>query len=143
MRNFLHTFAPLSTCNHKHGHDEIVKLKHQQIMESRTNQSVTPDVQALMLENLKLAKRVEVLENTLSAGKEVLTLEEAARFMGVTKSSLYKMTHEQTIPYYKPNGKMVYFEKAELLTWIRRNAIASKAQVSEEANRILKNLSVK
>ena len=84
-----------------------------------------------------------VLENTLSAGKEVLTLEEAARFMGVTKSSLYKMTHEQTIPYYKPNGKMVYFEKAELLTWIRRNAIASKAQVSEEANRILKNLSVK
>ena len=53
-------------------------------MESRTNQSVTPDVQALMLENLKLAKRVEVLENTLSAGKEVLTLEEAARFMGVT-----------------------------------------------------------
>lgn len=112
-------------------------------MESRTNQSVTPDVQALMLENLKLAKRVEVLEYTLSAGKEVLTLEEAARFMGVTKSSLYKMTHEQTIPYYKPNGKMVYFEKAELLTWIRRNAIASKAQVSEEANRILKNLSVK
>ena len=111
-------------------------------MESRTNQSVTPDVQALMLENLKLAKRVEVLENTLS-GKEVLTLEEAARFMGVTKSSLYKMTHEQTIPYYKPNGKMVYFEKAELLTWIRRNAIASKAQDSEEANRILKNLSVK
>ena len=80
-------------------------------MESRTNQSVTPDVQALMLENLKLAKRVEVLENTLSAGKEVLTLEEAALFMGVTKSSLYKMTHEQTIPYYKPNGKMVYFEK--------------------------------
>lgn len=112
-------------------------------MESRTNQSVTSDVQALMLENLKLAKRVEVLENTLSAGKEVLTLEEAARFMGVTKSSLYKMTHEQTIPYYKPNGKMVYFEKVELLTWIRRNAIASKAQVSEEANRILKNLSVK
>lgn len=53
------------------------------------------------------------------------------------------MTHEQTIPYYKPNGKMVYFEKAELLTWIRRNAIASKVQVSEEANRILKNLSVK
>lgn len=95
-------------------------------MESRTNQSVTPDVQALMLENLKLAKRVEVLENTLSAGKEVLTLEEAARFMGVTKSSLYKMTHEQTIPYYKPNGKMVYFEKTELLTWIRRNALRQR-----------------
>lgn len=43
-------------------------------MESRTNQNVTPDVQALMLENLKLAKRVEVLENTLSAGGKAMRL---------------------------------------------------------------------
>ena len=56
-------------------------------MESRTNQSVTPDVQALMLENLKLAKRVEVLENTLSAGKEVLTLESSSS-MPLTRSCL-------------------------------------------------------
>mgnify|MGYP003244150642 FL=1 len=109
-------------------------------MESRTNQSVTPDVQALMLENLKLAKRVEVLENTLSAGKEVLTLEEAARFMGVTKSSLYKMTHNQVIPYFKPNNKMVYFEKSELLKWLRQNPVASQGQISEEAHAIMRNL---
>ena len=112
-------------------------------MESRTNQSVTPDVQALMLENLKLAKRVEVLENTLSAGKEVLTLEEAARFMGVTKSSLYKMTHEQTIPYYKPNGKMVYFEKSELLKWERQAPVASATQIREQEDNIIMNLSKK
>ena len=91
----------------------------------------------------ELQGRVKSLEQLLHQGKDVLTLEEAAKFMGIARSSLYKMTHEQTIPFYKPNGKMVYFEKAELLTWIRRNAIASKAQVSEEANRILKNLSVK
>ena len=112
-------------------------------MESRTNQSVTPDVQALMLENLKLAKRVEVLENTLSAGKEVLTLEEAARFMGVTKSSLYKMTHEQTIPYYKPNGKMIFFEKSDLLAWVRKNRVSSEAEISEEAERIIQRLATK
>ena len=90
-----------------------------------------------------LKQELERVKNVVYASKEVLNLEEAAMFLGISKSSLYKMTHEQTIPYYKPNGKMVYFEKAELLTWIRRNAIASKAQVSEEANRILKNLSVK
>ena len=112
-------------------------------MESRTNQSVTPDVQALMLENLKLAKRVEVLENTLSAGKEMLTLEEAARFMGVTKSSIYKMTHEQTIPYYKPNGKMIFFEKSDLLAWVRKNRVSSEAEISEEAERIIQRLATK
>lgn len=103
----------------------------------------TIDTETLLLKVESHEHRIGIMENLLRDAKQVLTLEEAALFMGISKSSLYKMTHEQTIPYYKPNGKMVYFEKAELLTWIRRNAIASKAQVSEEANRILKNLSVK
>ncbi|MGN0309656.1 MAG: helix-turn-helix domain-containing protein, partial [Bacteroides sp.] len=32
----------------------------------------------------------------------MLTLEEAAAFMGMEKSTLYKLTHEQAIPYWKP-----------------------------------------
>ena len=49
-----------------------------------------------------LQKRVETLEDMLEAGKEVLTVEEAAKFMGMARSSLYKMTSDQTIPFYRP-----------------------------------------
>ena len=58
----------------------------------------------------ELQGRVKSLEQLLHQGKDVLTLEEAAKFMGIARSSLYKMTHEQTIPFYKPNGKMIFFE---------------------------------
>ena len=63
---------------------------------------------ALMKE---LFERIEALENIVFQSKEVLNLEEAAIFIGCTRSMLYKMTHERTIPFYKPSGKLVYFER--------------------------------
>lgn len=47
----------------------------------------------------KLTARVESLENVIIEGKPVLNTEEAAIFLGIAKSSLYKMTHEHIIPF--------------------------------------------
>ncbi len=91
----------------------------------------------------ELQGRVKSLEQLLHQGKDVLTLEEAAKFMGIARSSLYKMTHEQTIPFYKPNGKMIFFEKSDLLAWVRKNRVASEAEISEEAERIIQRLATK
>jgi len=91
----------------------------------------------------ELDSRLTSVENILYQGKEVLTLEEAAQFLGVTKSSLYKMTHFQTIPYYKPSGKLVYFEKSELLSWLRKNKVLSKDEIDEEARIHMQTLSKK
>ena len=46
--------------------------------------------------------------------KNVLSFEEASRFLNLSKSYLYKLTSGNLIPHYKPQGKMLYFEKAEL-----------------------------
>ena len=62
-----------------------------------------------------LKQELERVKNVVYASKEVLNLEEAAMFLGISKSSLYKMTHNQVIPYFKPNNKMVYFETLPLL----------------------------
>lgn len=91
----------------------------------------------------ELQGRVKSLEQLLHQGKDVLTLEEAAKFMGIARSSLYKMTHEQTIPFYKPNGKMIFFEKSDLLAWVRKNRVPSEAEISEEAERIIQRLATK
>ncbi len=91
----------------------------------------------------ELQGRVHSLEQILHLGKDVLTLEEAAKFMGIARSSLYKMTHEQTIPFYKPNGKMIFFEKSDLLAWVRKNRVSSEAEISEEAERIIQRLASK
>lgn len=94
----------------------------------------------IAVENLQ--KEVEKLKSLLYAAKEVLNLEEAAVFLGISKSSLYKMTHNQVVPFYKPNNKMVYFEKSELLKWLRQNPVASKTQISEEAQAYLRNAAI-
>ena len=88
-----------------------------------------------------LQKRVETLEDMLEAGKEVLTVEEAAKFMGMARSSLYKMTTDQTIPFYRPNGKMIFFEKSDILSWIRKNRVSSREEIEEEARLHMQKLS--
>lgn len=47
--------------------------------------------------------------------KEILTAEETADFLGISKNYLYKLTHRHEIPYYRPNGKLIYFERADLM----------------------------
>ena len=71
----------------------------------------------------ELRKRIEAVEDILDNAKEVLTVEEASRFMDIARSSLYKMTSDRSIPFYRPNGKMIYFEKADILAWIRQNRV--------------------
>lgn len=75
-----------------------------------------------------------VTDNTLFCTKEVLTSEEAARYMGISKSYLYKLTMRQQIPHYKPMGKMCYFNRAELETWLQNNRVATSEEINERAN---------
>ena len=91
----------------------------------------------------ELEKRVRNLEDKFDSGKEVLTLQEAAQYMGIARSSLYKMTSNQTIPFYRPNGKLIFFEKDDILSWIRRNRVFSTEEIEEKARLHMQRLSMK
>ena len=91
----------------------------------------------------ELEKRVRNLEDKFDSGKEILTLQEAAQYMGIARSSLYKMTSNQTIPFYRPNGKLIFFEKDDILSWIRRNRVFSTEEIEEEARLHMQRLSIK
>ena len=71
----------------------------------------------------KLLKSIEDLEKYYIGAKKCLTLQEAANYLGLQRSVLYKMTSDKTISFYKPNGKMIYFEKDVLDDWVRQNPI--------------------
>lgn len=79
--------------------------------------------------------RVSELENLVLHTKNVLSFEEASRFLNLSKSYLYKLTSGNLIPHYKPQGKMLYFEKTELEAWLRQNPIKTRAQTEAEAQR--------
>lgn len=74
-----------------------------------------------------------VMANTIFCTKEVLTSEEAAKYMGVSKSYLYKLTMRQMIPHYKPMGKMCYFVRAELERWLQSNRVSTSDEINQLA----------
>ncbi|WP_416996964.1 helix-turn-helix domain-containing protein [Alistipes dispar] len=80
-----------------------------------------------------LEKRVAEIEETLFLHKQVFSFEEASKFLNLSKSYLYKLTSGGLIPHYKPQGKMLYFEKAELEEWLRRNPVRSQQEVKDMA----------
>ncbi|MCD8032496.1 MAG: helix-turn-helix domain-containing protein [Bacteroides sp.] len=83
--------------------------------------------------------RVSELEKMIFLTKSVLSFEEASKFLNLSKSYLYKLTSSNLIPHYKPQGKMLYFEKAELEAFLRQNPVKTQAQISEEAQRYIIN----
>ena len=74
-----------------------------------------------------------VTARTLFATKEVLTSEETALYMGVSRSYLYKLTMRREIPHYKPLGKMCYFNRKEIEAWLQSNRVATTAEINEQA----------
>lgn len=77
----------------------------------------------------------QVAANTLFCTKEVLTSDEAAKYMGISKSYLYKLTMKGEIPHYKPMGKMCYFNRTELEQWLQSNRVATSTEIADRANR--------
>lgn len=75
-----------------------------------------------------------ITANTIFTQKAVLTSDEAAQYMGISKSYLYKLTMRGEIPHYKPMGKMCYFNRAELEEWLQSNRVATTAEIADRAN---------
>lgn len=80
-----------------------------------------------------LEQKLRKLENLLISQKNVLTFHEGATYMGVSDSCLYKKTMAGTVPHYKPGGKMIYFDRAELERWLLQNRITPADEIEAKA----------
>lgn len=67
------------------------------------------------------------------SAKTVLSLDEVAMFTGLSKHHLYKLTSAKQIPHYKPNGRIMYFDKQEVTEWMKRNRIATAEEAEQTA----------
>lgn len=73
------------------------------------------------MDDLKLEDRLIRMEQLLTANKEVLTLDEACQYTGISRAYMYKLTASEKIPHSKPSGKMIYFDRKRLDSWLLRN----------------------
>ena len=70
--------------------------------------------------------------------KEVLSANEAAAYMNVSLSHLYKLTAERKVPHFKPMGKMIYFSRVELEKWLQSIRVATYAELEQKSKKLIK-----
>ena len=63
---------------------------------------------------------------------EVLNLNQAAEYVSLSKSAIYKKTSERNIPHFK-KGKKLYFKRSELDHWLTGMKISTKDEIDQAA----------
>ncbi len=83
----------------------------------------------------KFFQLLEEINNNLFFQKTVLSFEEACKYCCISKSKMYKHTSSSNIPFYKPEGKLIFFKKEELDQWLLRNRQSSMDELQREATK--------
>jgi excisionase family DNA binding protein len=52
------------------------------------------------------------------SNNKVLTFKQGCDYLGFSKSTVYKMTMASLLPFSKPNGKCIFFEREKLEEWM-------------------------
>jgi excisionase family DNA binding protein len=85
-----------------------------------------------IFQHQQMEGRIQALEGIMLCQKEILNFDEAAAYLSMSKSTLYKLTSKKEIPHYKPN-RFVFFERAALDGWIRDAAVKTEEELNDEA----------
>ncbi|MES2023912.1 MAG: helix-turn-helix domain-containing protein [Patescibacteria group bacterium] len=81
----------------------------------------------------KLEQLEKLITNQSLLQKPILNFQETCLYLEISASYLYKLTSRKEIPHFCPNGKKLYFNRAELDNWLSRNRMASNAEIEVQA----------
>lgn len=80
-----------------------------------------------------IIEHLKTVESKFFMLKEMMTLDEAAEYLGASKSLLYKMTASRGLTHYKPNGRVIYIDRKDLDELLRTNPVYSKKALERQA----------
>ena len=83
-------------------------------------------------------ERLKSIEETLYTTKDILNMKKVCQYLGISQSLLYKLTCSGEIPHFKPRGKMIFFEKKELIEWIKKGNLLS-SEITKGSSKTISN----
>lgn len=85
-----------------------------------------PTQKQIIMSESEIIERLKRIEyNSLLAAKNVLVIDDVALLTNMSKSYLYSLTSKNKIPFYRPNGKQIYFDKSEIENWLKQNRVST------------------
>lgn len=80
----------------------------------------------------QIKKQLDQIQSLLKQkDSKPLNFIEAAQYLSISHSTLYKLTYQRKIPCHKPTGKVLYFFKHELDEWISKGSDESRVKSDE------------
>ena len=94
-----------------------------------------------------ILEKLATIENLLRTSKksepviiapvnDVFNISQAAVYLGLSTSTMYKMTASRLIPHAK-TGKRIYLRRFELDEWITKHKIKTREEIELEADEYL------
>ncbi|GAA4793737.1 helix-turn-helix domain-containing protein [Olivibacter sp. SDN3] len=85
------------------------------------------------MENELILHKLNRIERFICGLKDIFNVEELSEYTGFKKSYIYKLVHEGKIPYSKPNGKILFFDRKKIDLWLLQNNHKSESEIRMEA----------
>ena len=73
------------------------------------------------MDNTMIEGRLKAIEESLNLNKKVFNTTDLHRYTGLSKSTIYKLTSTGKIPHNSPTGKIIFFDKDEVDSWLLSN----------------------
>lgn len=86
-----------------------------------------------------LKQLADIRKFSLLAAKNVLDVDDVVVLTGLSKGFVYKLTCRKEIPHYKPNGKLLYFDRQEIESWMKQNRVNTIEEAEQTASKYLIN----
>lgn len=83
--------------------------------------------------NELILQKLTKIEQHIFGLKPILNVEELADYTGFRKSHIYKLVHKNLIPFSKPGGKVLFFERKKIDEWLLQNSHKSSDEIKQEA----------
>jgi len=85
----------------------------------------------------EILTELQEIKELLGLQKKMLTVEEFCRYTGISKQQAYKLTANRKIKFYKPSGKIIFFDLDDVVHFLRTNPIADKRSQQNLINKYL------
>lgn len=73
-----------------------------------------------------IIEKLNHLERLIKSSKKVLTANDLSDYCGFSKSHIYKLVARNEIPYSKPYGKTLFFDKEKIDEWLLKDSSNTK-----------------
>jgi excisionase family DNA binding protein len=80
-----------------------------------------------------ILQKLTNLELLFKQDEKPIPFSEAAIYLDISKSHLYKLTSKNLITHFVPNGKKIYFKKSDLNNYLFRNKKTSDNELNQKA----------